>query len=156
KARIIDGTFSGGQMLSESEVSTALGMSRTPVREAFLRLAAEGVLRLYPKRGALVISITNEDVRALMEARLLIEPWAVAIAAARPDRDQLASELLVHIDGMAEAAESDQPLTYQEADRAFHEAIVDVTENGLVADFYRSLRDRQLRVGAAALVGRDG
>ena len=52
--RIFDGTFGTGEMISEGEVCNALGISRTPVREAFLRLSSEGVLELFPKRGAFV------------------------------------------------------------------------------------------------------
>ena len=52
-------------------------MSRTPVREAFLRLEAEGLLRLYPKRGALVVPVSPEEVRNVMEARLVLEWFAV-------------------------------------------------------------------------------
>jgi DNA-binding GntR family transcriptional regulator len=57
KARVLDSTFAGGELLTEGEVAEALRMSRTPVREAFLRLEGEGLLRLYPKRGALVVPV---------------------------------------------------------------------------------------------------
>ncbi|WP_223286039.1 GntR family transcriptional regulator [Kocuria atrinae] len=51
KARILTGELDG-ELLSEGIVADELGVSRTPVREAFLRLQAEGLMRLYPKRGA--------------------------------------------------------------------------------------------------------
>ncbi|EUA52922.1 bacterial regulatory s, gntR family protein [Mycobacterium intracellulare 1956] len=51
KTRVLTGEFPGGELISEGDVASALGMSRTPVREAFLRLEAEGLLRLYPQRG---------------------------------------------------------------------------------------------------------
>jgi len=57
KSRVLDGTFPGGSLITEGEISEAVGVSRTPVREAFLRLQAEGLLRLYPKRGALVVPV---------------------------------------------------------------------------------------------------
>ncbi len=68
KTQILTGEFAGGELISEGDVATALGMSRTPVREAFLRLEAEGLLRLYPQRGALVVPVSPEEVRAVMEA----------------------------------------------------------------------------------------
>ena len=59
-------------------------MSRTPVREAFLRLEAEGLLRLFPKRGALVVPVSPAEVEAVLEARELVEGHAVAkLCAAR-------------------------------------------------------------------------
>src|ERR1700723_3191799 len=76
KTRVLTGAFPGGELISEGEVAAALGMSRTPVREAFLRLEAEGLLRLYPKRGALVVPVSPEEVRAVMEARLVLEQFA--------------------------------------------------------------------------------
>ena len=53
-------------------------MSRTPVREAFLRLEAEGLLRLYPQRGALVVPVSSEEAHAVLEARLVLEQFAAA------------------------------------------------------------------------------
>lgn len=155
RSRIIDGTFTGGSMISESDVSNSVGISRTPVREAFLRLAAEGTLKLFPKRGALVISITSQDVRDVMEARLLIEPWAVGMVAVQPYRESLVQQLNSFIDEMRSSVGGRRGLSYQEADRSFHEAIVVATENQLIATFYRSLRDRQLRMGVTALIDND-
>ena len=76
KDRILTGAFPGGELISEGEVADALGMSRTPVREAFLRLEAEGLLRLYPQRGALVVPVSPQEVRAVMEARLVLDQFA--------------------------------------------------------------------------------
>jgi len=156
RGRILDATFAPSTMITEGEIADLVGVSRTPVREAFLRLAGEGFLRLYPKRGAMVVPVTEADMREVIEARLLVEPWAAAIAAARPDHADLASALGQHVDALGAAARRDDGAAYQEADRAFHVAIVEATDNRLVAEFYRGLRDRQLRVGAAALAGSSG
>src|ERR1700744_1417223 len=76
KRQVLTGAFPGGELISEGEVAAALGMSRTPVREAFLRLEAEGLLRLYPQRGALVVPVSSEEARAVIEARLVLEQFA--------------------------------------------------------------------------------
>src|SRR5882757_6523092 len=76
KAQVLTGAFPGGELISEGDVATALGMSRTPVREAFLRLEAEGLLRLYPQRGALVVPVSSDEAHAVIEARLLLEQFA--------------------------------------------------------------------------------
>src|ERR1700760_1036189 len=86
RARILDGTFAGGRLLSEGEVADAVEVSRTPVRAAFLQLAAEDMLELYPKRGALVVSVTAAELREVLVARGLLEPWAARIVAGRSDR----------------------------------------------------------------------
>ena len=61
KRRIIDDDIDDSEMLSEAALAAELGMSRTPVREAFLRLEVEGFLKLYPKRGALVVPISPRN-----------------------------------------------------------------------------------------------
>jgi DNA-binding GntR family transcriptional regulator len=147
RVRILDGTFSGGEMISEGEVAQLVGVSRTPVREAFLKLSAEGVLRLFPKRGALVVAMTDADVRDLIEARLLVEPWAVKVVSNLPDRSALVDRLYGHIDEL-ELSGPSNIVGHQEADRAFHEAIVGAAGNAVIVAFYRTLRDRQLRLGA--------
>src|SRR5215469_7354033 len=70
-----------GTFLTEAEVSAATGTSRTPVREAMLRLEADGLLQIVPKKGAFVPPITAADVEAAMQARSLVEDWCVRQAA---------------------------------------------------------------------------
>src|SRR5919199_6671341 len=84
KERLLDGTFPGGVLLSENELSQQLGLSRTPVRQAFVQLEAEGLLELYPKRGALVVPVAASEIEDVFEARLLIEQHAARRAAAAP------------------------------------------------------------------------
>jgi DNA-binding GntR family transcriptional regulator len=156
RRRILDATFPPSSMITEGQIAELVGVSRTPVREAFLRLSGEGFLRLYPKRGAMVVPVTEADMREVVEARLLVEPWAAAIAAARPDHLELAGQLRAHVDVLRSAAAEGDGAAYQDADRAFHVAIVEATENRLLTEFYRGLRDRQLRVGAAALAQASG
>jgi DNA-binding GntR family transcriptional regulator len=147
---VLTGLIDSGALISEGEVAEAVRVSRTPVREAFLQLQAEGMLRLYPKRGALVVPVTAAEVRDVMEARRLIEPWAFARAADQGDPAGLAAELEASIETQAAHLAAGDDAGFQEADRAFHTAVVVAAGNRLVADFYRSLRDRQLRIGALA------
>src|SRR6201996_1791220 len=84
KQRLLDGRFPAGELLSENEIARELGISRTPVREAFLLLEAEGLLELYPRRGALVSPIAPTESDDVLEARLLIEGHCAG-ALAEPD-----------------------------------------------------------------------
>ena len=151
RARILDGSFAGGRLLSEGEVADAVEVSRTPVREAFLQLAAEDMLELYPKRGALVVAVNAPELREVLVARSLIEPWAVRLLASRPDRAAAVARLRALIDQARKALEDDDLQAFQEADRAFHEDILAATGNELLSAFYASLRDRQLRAGMQAV-----
>ena len=148
KSQVLTGAFPGGELISEGEVASALGMSRTPVREAFLRLEAEGLLRLYPQRGALVVPVSSKEARAVIEARLILEKFAAskvvghgpAVCAAVFER--LSEELDRQHDA---AAESDWQ-GFLEADRAFHKTTLEASGNRILSDFYSSLRDRQMRM----------
>src|SRR4051812_50173641 len=85
KARLLDGRFAGGTLLSENELASRLGVSRTPVRQALVQLEAEELLELYPKRGAPVLPISPSEAEDGLQARPLIEqPPARAGAGARP------------------------------------------------------------------------
>jgi DNA-binding GntR family transcriptional regulator len=148
KNQVLTGAFPGGELISEGEVAAALGMSRTPVREAFLRLEAEGLLRLYPQRGALVVPVSSEEARAVIEARLVLEQFAASKVIGRGPAactavfERLSAELQRQCDA---AAEPDWP-EFLDADRAFHSITLEESRNAILSAFYSSLRDRQMRM----------
>jgi DNA-binding GntR family transcriptional regulator len=152
KRQIVTGGYGGGTLISEGEVSAAVQVSRTPVREAFLRLATEGLLRLYPKRGALVVPVSAAEIRDVLDARLAIEQHAARTAIGAGRHHELAAQL------RAILAEHDGPEAprdvsrFTELDQQFHGTLVDAADNRLLAGFYGQLRDRQLRMGTAALL----
>src|SRR5918912_405073 len=79
KDAILSRAYPGGRLLTEGEIASAVGVSRTPVREALLRLEGEGLLSLYPKRGALVLPVSAQEVHDVLEARELVEIHAAAL-----------------------------------------------------------------------------
>jgi DNA-binding GntR family transcriptional regulator len=137
RERILDGRLEGTDLLSEGEVAAELGMSRTPVRAAFGQLEAEGYLKLYPKRGAIVTPVTAREAESVIEARWVIERYAL---------EQAPPALGAELAALAEGGED-----FVEADRAFHRALVAGTGNDILLSLYDALRDRQrrlLRAGA--------
>src|SRR6478609_3711227 len=143
KDRILDGSLPGGELISEGEIAEALGMSRTPVRAAFGQLEAEGLLRLYPKRGALVVPVSASETEAVMETRWVIERYAIERIIERPG--DVAAALAESV-----AAQADLEIPeFIEADRAFHRTLVAGTNNQILLSLYDSLRDRQRRMAAA-------
>lgn len=152
KRKIVSGGYAGGTLISEGEVSAAVEVSRTPVREAFLRLAAEGLLRLYPKRGALVVPVSAAEIRDVLDARLVIEQHAARTAIAAGRHRELAAELRAILGKHGDPDRAREADRFTEIDQQFHGALVDAAGNGLLAGFYATLRDRQLRMGTAALV----
>jgi DNA-binding GntR family transcriptional regulator len=153
KDRILDGRLAGGELVSEGDVAAAVGVSRTPVREAFLKLEAEGLLRLYPKRGALVVPVSAAEVEQVIETRALVERFAVErIGRASPE---LATTLEATIEAQERAAAAGDAQAFVDADREFHRLLVTATRNDILVSLHDSLRDRQTRMGLAAL-SRDG
>jgi DNA-binding GntR family transcriptional regulator len=143
KEQVLDGVLPGGELISEGEVAEALGMSRTPVRAAFSQLESEGLLRLYPKRGALVVPVSAAEMEAVIETRWVIERYA--IERAMNARDAVAEDLCAAV----ERQDGLRGLAFVEADRAFHRTLVAATGNAILLGVYDSLRDRQRRMGRA-------
>lgn len=153
KHRVLTGEFPGGELISEGTIAAALGLSRTPVREAFLRLEAAGLLRLYPQRGALVVPVSAAEISAVIEARLVIEIFAACkiIEAGSEIRITVGEKLHAQLARQREALATSNTREFLEADRAFHCVMVDCVGNPILTDFYSSLRDRQLRMIAASI-----
>lgn len=154
KSAILSRQVEPHRLLTEGELADAVGVSRTPVREALLRLQAEGLIRLVPKRGALVLPVTAAEVADVLETRRLIESFAVrkAVSAATA---HLVDRLGGQLRAMRDAAKRRDARAYVEADRDFHEQIVTATGNEILGSLYRSLRDRQLRMGVVNLLAED-
>ena len=154
KTQVLTGAFPGGDLISEGEVASALGMSRTPVREAFLQLEAAGLLRLYPQRGALVVPVSPEEVRAVMEARLVLEEFAATAVIGRGPAacSAVFEQLAAQLERQEKAAAASDLRDFLESDRMFHHITLDAAGNSVLAAFYSSLRDRQMRmIGESAL-----
>ncbi|MCY0919240.1 MULTISPECIES: GntR family transcriptional regulator [unclassified Streptomyces] len=149
KQGVLDRRFEGGVLLTEGEVAEAVGVSRTPVREALLRLETEGLLKLYPKKGALVLPVSVQEIADVIETRLLVEEFTARKAVPAPPAllDRLAALIG---EQRRHAAEGDL-VALMAADRGFHAEIVRHAGNQILCRLYDQLRDRQLRMGVALL-----
>ncbi|QBJ98788.1 GntR family transcriptional regulator [Rhodococcus sp. ABRD24] len=128
--------------LSEAQVAASSGISRTPVREALMRLEAEGFIRRVPHKGAYIPALSDSDVEAVMQARRVVEEWSVNEVA--PDPGLVPDRLRT----LLEKQENDvDPVDFIAHDLEFHTTILRAACNPLMNDFYSSLRDRQMRMG---------
>ena len=156
KGEILARRFAPHELLSEGQLAAAVGASRAPVREALLRLQGEGLVRLLPKRGALVLPVTVDEMADVMETRRLVESFAARKVLTRQPPVALAPVLDAHLDAMRAAMLADDLAAYVQADRDFHLAIVAATGNEIITSLYRSLRERQLRMGTVNLLDGTG
>jgi len=139
---IIDGTFPGESMLSESQLAAQLGMSRTPVRTALTRLQDEGWIRIYPKSGALVRGLTSEDVTDLVDARVVLETSGVTRATSEV-RARLAVDLRPAIQEQREVLAAGDMQRFVELSIEFHGAFLTVGGNPYLIDLGERLANRQ-------------
>lgn len=151
KHGVLRGALDGGDLIGEGQIADELGISRTPVREAFLRLEVEGLLRLYPKRGALIVPVSAAEVDDVVEARLLVEQFAVAKVIASGAQGEVADRMRAVLERQRGAVERGDLDLFNDLDREFHAALVDAAGNAIISKQYDGLRDRQLRMGVAAL-----
>lgn len=89
KSKILSRAYVPGFQLKELQVSAEIGLTRTPVREAFIRLDREGLLRIFPNKGAFVIEPTAKEIEDLCEVREALEVMAIRLAIRRANRDEL-------------------------------------------------------------------
>lgn len=149
KQGVLGRRYEGGVLLTEGEVAEAVGVSRTPVREALLRLETEGLLKLYPKKGALVLAVSAQEIADVIETRLLVEEFTVRKAVPAPPG--LPERLAALIEEQRRHADEGDLVALMAADRAFHAEIVRSAGNRILDRLYDQLRDRQLRMGVALL-----
>lgn len=136
RARIMDGTLQRGARIHQEDLADELGVSRTPVREALRRLAAEGLVEMRTNRGARVADVGRDDMNAAYEARLVVEPGAARLAA------QLAAPgPLARMRAAVSAQRRAIPSVSRsfEANREFHLALVEASGNPFLLQFAERL-----------------
>lgn len=130
---ILNNRYAPGQRLIEAELTRDLGVSRGPLREAFRRLDAEGLLEIVPHRGAVVRNLSFEDTVELLQIRRVLEPLAAGLAAEAIDLDgnrQRFESAIAPI--WSEAPRMDS--SYHKENRRFHLSIFDFCGNGQLAE----------------------
>lgn len=126
-----------GEKVNELELSRLLGVSRTPVREALNRIAAEGFLVATPNRGYTVRGLDAPQLMALYEYRATVELGVVRLVCMRATDQELA-ELATMVEGNRDEVETDaQALQLLARDEAFHEHLAGLARN---LEFLRSVR----------------
>lgn len=121
RAQIVSGALEPGARLSEKDIAGAYGLSRQPVREAFIKLAAEQLVEVRPQRGTFVRKIILAEVAASRFVREAVEADIVRLAAARAT-DDLVSDLRARI-GEQRSRISEGPDVFIALDEQFHRSL---------------------------------
>jgi DNA-binding GntR family transcriptional regulator len=147
---IVSGDFPAGSMHSIYRLADLLEVSRTPVREAVLRLADIGLVTIERNRGVRIRGVTVADVREVFELRLMIEVPAAAFAAAHADT-ALLSTIAAELEHMRRSAAGDDEPEFTAHDRSLHQAIGAATGNARLQAEVATLRDSIQARGASTI-----
>ena len=144
KRQIGEGEIPPGTHVKEAEIADSLGISRAPVREAINLLLSEGILEKEPYRGVFVYVPSKEDRENILEARILVETYAVDKLAKHSDPDTLDNleRLIEKIQNEAKSKRCDWR-KLMVLDMAFHETLCKSSQNELLVSIWKSLMLKQ-------------
>ena len=138
---IVEGELPAGARLAERLLCERLGISRTPLREAFKVLASEGLVELLPNRGARVAPLDEADIENMFEVMAALEALAGTLACARIEEAELAEIAALHYEMLAQYTRRNLP-EYFRLNQAIHAAIVAAARNPVLAATYQGLASR--------------
>ncbi len=151
KRRILDNELPAGFTALEQEIALMLGISRTPVREALIRLEQEGLVSVRSRHGMKVLPLSPADMRDIYQILTALEASAAELAAKR----DLAPEDIARLDDavadMERALGDDDLSAWAEADDRFHATLVELSGNARLSALALTFRDQSHRARLATL-----
>lgn len=128
---IIDGTLQPGEKINDTELAQAIGVSRTPVREALQMLSLQGFVSMKPGVATTVNGVNAQDVEKIMPPLAVLEGLAAELATAKITPEDLAA-LRVHNRDFAAAIHAGDAFQAMKHDEQFHDLIVKACDNGYI------------------------
>lgn len=147
---ILSGKLVPGERLLEKHLAAQLGVSRTPVRDALRMLEHENLVELVPWKGAQVLTMSESDIKDILEVRLALEPLAAKLSCERITKAEL--EKLIEIQN--DFQEEFRKKNYEKAaelDELFHNVILKSTKNEHLINLYNELKIQLFRYRFAYL-----
>jgi DNA-binding GntR family transcriptional regulator len=151
KERILDNAFPPGFQATEVELAAQLGMSRTPLREALVRLEKEGLIELKPRHGMRVLPLSAVGMAEIYEILTCLESTAAERLARRSPSEL---ELAPMVDAVAEMERrlaADDLEGWARADESFHRSLLELCGNGRLAATALAFRDQVHRARLVSL-----
>jgi len=142
---IIEGQLEPGSRIHEGQLGLALGVSRTPLREALKFVTSEGLIDLVPGRGGIVRRLTPRDVRNMLDVLTALETLAGRLACRNATDEEIAGVRDLH-DRMMDFYADRQRLEYYKLNQAIHSAIAALSGNDFLAATHASIQSRLKRI----------
>ena len=150
KRAIISRTYQPGEILNERKLASEMDVSRTPVREAIQLLANEGWVKVIPWKGAVVQSVTLQDIEESMQLRMAIEPVVIDLVIYKIGEKEI-GYLEKLFEEQVTLAQSGDAEKFILLDQEFHLFLAELTGNQRLCQIMRQLRDIHLRIGVEAM-----
>ena len=141
---ILQGRLKPGEVITELRLSKALGVSRTPTREALQQLEQESLVEIRPNRGAVVLGITRDDLEVIYDMRIRLEGLAASLAAKTADEEQLNAMKEV-LDLQEFYVEKNNPDEQEIFDSRFHEMVYEFSGKRILYEVLKNLHRRITR-----------
>jgi DNA-binding GntR family transcriptional regulator len=141
KRRITELHYKPGEKLSEIRLAAELGFGRSPIRTALSRLQSEGWIEVSPQSGTFIRGLSDDEIREILESRLVLEPYLAGLAAKRASDAELA-RLREAFTAFGERVPRDRLDEYLDLDLHFHMGVYEAARNKLIADFLINLIDK--------------
>ena len=151
RAKILDNEWAPGHRAREQELALEFGMSRTPVREALIRLRNEGLVEVVPRHGMSVLPVSAGDMRDIYEMLTALESTAAELAVRRRPGEAQLKPLLDASRDMGRALKADDLDAWAAADESFHRHLVALSGNRLLIDAVQNCWDRAHRARMVTL-----
>jgi DNA-binding GntR family transcriptional regulator len=146
KASILDGTLPAGYQAVEQRIAEQLGMSRTPVHEAIIRLQHEGLVRVLPRRGVQVLPIASADMVEVYQLLVALEGMAAVLLSQHPERSERAVRMMEDVTNQMERALKGGDLRgWATADDQFHRILIGECGNARLARIATTMADQAQR-----------
>ena len=140
RERIVAGHYAPGQQIKEEPIARELGVSRTPIRAALKRLIEDGLATADAGQGVHVVVWGDMDIEETFHLRMLLEPYAASLAAQRGG-PLLVESLRRHNADMSDGIGSQDIAKIQQANRSFHQALLDQCESPRLRAILESMAD---------------
>ena len=147
RSRIVRCQMQPGETVYEDRFAEEFGTSRTPVREALIKLRNDGLVSILPRKGTFVSHITVQDVYEIYQIRKLVEP-GIGVTV----KDEVDPVKLREFDDAFNRLTSDRELLrdWFHLDRAFHTYLVECANNGMLLTMYERIMNHQQRISVLA------
>ena len=142
RRRILDNIYAPGLQILEGTLAAELALSRTPVREALIRLANEGLVEVIPRHGMRVLPVSANDMRDIYVVLAALESAAAELVARRRPSDAELRPLVDATREMARALKADDLDAWAAADERFHQGLVELAGNRTLIDAVARVGDR--------------